>query len=273
MTTDSSRRELEADEKNDRAQVRSVRRAAAILKAFQPGETFLGVNELGRRLDLLPSTVHRIACSLAAEGLLEHDPETGKYRLGLEVLRLGRLSLAQRGLREQAVGYMESLAQRTGETVNLGALVDGQLLILERVESEHSLRAGAKLGEARAVHCTAGGKALLSLLPEAEVDRIVESRGLTRFTPNTICSAADLKRHLAEVRHQGYAVDDEEGGLGIRCIGAPVFDHRGRAVAALAVAGPAERLPLPRLLELKVDLLGAAEGMSRELGWLPPSGR
>ncbi len=246
-----------------------MRRAAAVLKAFQPGETFLGVNELGRRLGLLPSTVHRIAGSLATEGLLEHDPDTGKYRLGLEVLRLGRQSLAQRRLREQAMGPMESLARRTGETVNLGALVDGQVLILERVESDHSLRAGAKLGEVRPAHCTAGGKVLLSLLPESELDQIVESRGLARLTPKTICSADDLKRHLAEVRCQGYAIDDEEGGLGIRCLGTPVFDHRGHAVAALAVAGPAERLPLARLLDLKNEVIAAAQDMSHELGWFP----
>ncbi len=273
MTNIAPSGDLEGDERSDRGQVRSVRRAASVLKAFQSGETFLGVNEIGRRLDLLPSTVHRIAGSLAAEGLLEHDPDTGKYRLGLEVLRLGRQSLAQRGLREQALGWMDNLARQTGETVNLGALVDGQILILERVESDHSLRAGAKLGEVRPAHCTAGGKVLLSLLPEIEVDRILESRGLLPLTPNTISSASELKRELAKVRCQGYAIDDEEGGLGIRCLAAPVFDHRGQAVAALAVAGPAERLPLPQLLDLKGDLLAAAQGMSRELGWFPPTGR
>ncbi len=255
--------------KADRALVRSVRRAAAILKAFHPSETYLGANELARRLHLLPSTVHRIASSLVAEGLLESDRETGKYRLGLEILRLGRVALAQRGLRDQAMTWMNRLAGQTKESVHLGTLVDGMYLIVEWIESEHSLRAGTKLGEHMYLHCTAGGKVLLAQLSEAEVDRIIETRGLPRRTPKTIVDVGELKRQLVDVRRQGFAVDDEENGPGVRCIGAPIFDHRGQTIAALVVAGPAERLSLPRLFQLKDDVVATAERVSRDLGWFP----
>lgn len=253
----------------DRTQVRSVRRAAVVLKAFTAGDGLLGINELARRIGLLPSTVCRIVSSLEAEELLEKDLESGKYRLGLEVLRLGRVALRHNGIEERAVVLMDELAKSTGEAVVLGTLIDGQVTYLERIESRHLLRTDIQVGKTMPAHCTATGKMLLSLLSEDQLDHIVQLRGLKRLTPKTICSPVDLKKELRQIRQQGYSIDDEEQALGVRCIGAPIFDHLGRPMAGLAVSGPAGRLTMDRLMAIKDNVLRTAEHISRRLGWTP----
>jgi DNA-binding IclR family transcriptional regulator len=254
---------------DERGHVRSAKRAAAILKAFTFEDGLLGVNELGRRLGLLPSTVYRLASTLEAEGLLEQDKESGKYRLGLEMLRLGRVALTQRGIEEGAISWMRELAEKTDEAVVLSTLVDGQVLYLERVESRHVLRTDVRVGRTMPAHCTASGKMLLALLPCEEVERIVSRRGLSSLTPNTISSEPGLKEELRRIREQGYSIDDEEQAPGVRCIGTAIFDHRGRPAAGIAVSGPAGRLSMERLLDIKSDLLSTAESISRRLGWFP----
>ena len=205
--------------------------------------------------------------SLERGGFLEQNPVNGKYRLGLEVFSLGAIVLEQMGLGRTSYPFMEELSQISRETVNLGVLRHGQVMYVQKIESQELLRAGLTVGSRVPVHCTAIGKILLAYMPEPQLEEVVRKRGLAQHGPNCITSLDRLKAHLAGVRERGYSVDDEELEADMRCIGAPIRNHLGVVVAGIAIAGPARRMTYARLDELRPALLNAAEGISRRLGY------
>lgn len=247
--------------------LRAVQRVMAILASFSLERPELGISDIAALVGLTPSSVYRVVASLELGGFLEQNPSTGKYQLGLEVFSLGSIVLEQMGLGRQSFPFMEELARISRETVNLGVLRQGQVMYLQKIESPEILRAGLTVGSRVPVHCTAIGKMLLAHLPESQVEEIVAQRGLPRYGPNTLISLPALKVDLSRIRERGYSIDDEEMGPDMRCIGAPIRNHRGEVVAGLAIAGPAQRLTCARLEELRPALLEAAAGISRRLGY------
>jgi len=134
----------------------------------------------------------------------------------------------------------------TRETVHL-MMLDGQTgLYVDRIESPQRVRVASTVGFREFLHCSAVGKAILAHLPGARLEQVI-ARGLPRLTTRTITDPARLRQHLAVVARRGFAIDNEEGEAGIRCVGAPIFDHRSQGLAWVSVAGPAYRLPIGRL--------------------------
>jgi DNA-binding IclR family transcriptional regulator len=249
--------------------VQSVVRAAKILKAFTGGQAELGITKLSEIVGLPVSSVYRIVSSLESEGLIEQDIQNNKYRLSLEIFILGSVVLNHMRLGRDAFPHMKWLAELSGETVNVGALRQGVVVYLQKIESEELLRASLTVGSQVPAHCTAIGKVLLAHLREGELDELVAQTGLKRYGPNTITSLEELKKHLQVVRQRGFSIDDEEFGVDMRCIGAPIRDHTGMVVAGIAIAGPASRLTYETLESLKGPVMEAAEGISRRLGYSP----
>ncbi|MBC7224453.1 MAG: IclR family transcriptional regulator [Anaerolineae bacterium] len=247
--------------------VASVVRAARLLKTFSRERPELGITELANLLNLPPSSVYRLVSSLESEGLMEQDPTTGKYRLSLELFLLGAQVLNQVGLGESSLPFLRRLAEESGETVNMGILRNGRVVYLHKVDSPKVIRASFAIGDQAPAHCTAIGKVLLAYLSDREVEELVRQHPLEKWGPNTITSLEALKEELQRTRERGYSLDDEEFAPNIRCIGAPVRDHLGQVVAGIAISGPAHRLSLERLEELREPILETACQISQRMGY------
>jgi DNA-binding IclR family transcriptional regulator len=224
-----------------RTGTQAIERAVGLLRSFEThADAELGIMELATRQQLNPSTAHRIARALVAAGLLEQDPDTERYRLGIGLVELGLLTLQRLGV-EAARPVLESLGEATGEAINLGVRRGDDVMVVLRVPSAQPLRFEQPAGSRVPIHTSAMGKAILAYAPDpaAEVDRLSE---LTRLTSHTLTSRAAFKRDLQRTRERGYAVNDEERNLGARAVGVPVLDRRGHAMAAISVQGPTVRL-------------------------------
>lgn len=248
--------------------LRSVSNALAVLEAFTPDRPELGVTELATRLGLGKSTVHRLLVTLAQRGYVRKDPESDRYRLGLKALEVGALVAAQLTIREAVAPFLRRLLDATRETIHLGVLDGGDVVYIDKLESQQALQMYSRVGRRAPAHCTALGKALLAFQPDDALARLLRRR-LPAHTPRTLTDPARLREELGRVRQAGVAVDDEEFEVGLKCVAAPLRDHTGRVVASLGLAGPAVRLPSRRVAAL-ADLVRATAGeASAALGHRP----
>lgn len=243
----------------------SVGNAARVLKAFTPSEREWGVTDLARRLGIAKSTAHRLLATLTDEGLLEQDPTTGRYRLGLVVFDMAAAAQSV-DLHEAVLTPMTELRNRTGETVQVAVLDGREVVYVERLDSPNTLRLFIEVGRRNSAHSTGCGKALLAFQPPDQLDRVLRNWKLGAKTPHTITDIAALRADLAEARRRGYAVNRHESESGIISVAAPIRDVSGRTVAAISVAGPAERLE-PHELKLAQATMECAALTSRRLGY------
>ena len=245
----------------------SVRNAARLLKEFGRGEREMGVTELSRRLGIGKSTAHRLLNTLAEERLLEQDPETGLYRLGLTMHELGANVQASLDIHSAASPVMEKLRNITQETIQIAVLDGREVVYVERRESPQTIRLFGRVGHRNDAHCTSTGKVLLAYLPPAELAAILQGWKLPKQTPYTVSDHIKLKKQLEQVRRQGYAENVNESEVGLASIAAPIRDFRGNVVAALSVAGPIQRLDGASLRRFNRHVVEAAAAISRRLGW------
>jgi len=245
--------------------VRSVDRAAALLLALGESQGEAGVTELARRLGLHKSTASRLLATLQRRGLVEQDDETGKYRLGIVVIRLAERAEKTLDLRGIAMPELERLARLTRETTGLGVLDGEQLLTVAQADGPNLIAVGDWTGRSVPLHCVASGKVLMAALAEREVLRIVR-RGLNAHTERTITELEPLLEELARIRRRGYATAIGEYETGLNAVAAPVHDARGSVIAAVDVWGPAFRVTPRRIPELVVQVREAAAAISVRLG-------
>ncbi len=248
--------------------VRSVDRAASLLLALGESHGEAGVTELARRLGLHKSTASRLLATLEKRGLVEQDEETGKYRLGLVVIRLAERAERTLDLRAIAMPELDRLARATHETTGMGVLDGDQLHTIAQADGPNLATVADRTGRFVPLHSAAAGKVLLASLPEREVMRFVR-RGLDRFTDRTITGLEPLLEELARVRRRGYATDFGEYDAGLNGVAAPVHDARGAIVAAVDVCGPAFRVTPRRVPELVQQVSETAGAVSVRLGGTP----
>ncbi len=248
-----------------RYRIQAIERAVAILNAFSAEDPELGVTELAGRLGLHKSTVHRFMVNLEAAGLVERT-RSARYRLGLRIFELGGLVMQRMNLWDEALPFLEGLVRDTGETGHLAVLDGGEAIYIERVEARRALRIPSAVGRGYPAHATNLGKVLLADLAPERLRQLIGDRPLGAFTPHTITDPTELEAELERIRAQGFAVDNEEYDEGLRCIGAPIYDHSGHAVAALGIGGPVTRITPERVDVLAELVMTAARGLSRRLG-------
>lgn len=251
--------------------VQTLERASFILDILGQSPQGISIKDLSEKMLLPKGTTHRLLSSLSYFGYVRQDRNTKNYFLGFKLVELGNMLLGQLDLRKEAEPFLRNLAQRTKETVHLVILDGNEIVYLDKLETEpHAggLRMASRVGSRNPAHSCAVGKALMAYLPEEALARMVEEKGLSRRTENTITDFNQLKDHMRLVRKQGYAVDDEENERGIRCVGAPVFDEAGKAVAAISVSGPAFRVTKKSVQEnLKKEVMETALRISQRLGF------
>ena len=244
----------------------SVTNAVRLIKAFTSARSAWGVSELSRELGLSKSSVHRILATLTDEGMLEQDPDTGRYRLGLAMYDLAAAVPTQRDLHEAVLMPMSELRNRIGETVQVGVLDGRQVVYVERLDSPHTLRMFTEIGRRVPVHCSATGKVLLSNLPKERREKMLADIDLVKRTSYTITSTKKLQAEIDLIRLQGYAENRHESELGVVSCAAPIRDASGATVAAMSVAGPAERLD-PVRAQMAQAVMRATGVVSHRLGF------
>jgi DNA-binding IclR family transcriptional regulator len=249
-----------------RNRLSSVTTAIRLLKAFSEDEVEIGVSALAQKLKVAKSTVHRLAVTLVAEGLLEQNPETERYRLGIGLFGLGTLVRRRMNLSNEARPYLFDLRKHTGETILLGIPTDTQVMHVYDLESPQALGIKSDLGARKPAHCTAVGRAIFAFAPEETIEKLL-SGPLERRTAHTVIDPARLREILAEVRQRGFAIEDEESEPGIRVIAAPVRDSSGAVVGAVGVAGPSQRLSMEAIENFAQPLIEAVAAISSRLGY------
>lgn len=244
----------------------SVRRALAILEAVGTSYRDVGIVELSQRVGLPVSTVHRLLATLVDDGFVVQNAETGRYRVGIRAFELGNAFLKQTQLSEIAMPGMRDLCARVNETVNLAIRDAYSAVYVDQVESDHLLKLFTRKGTRVALYCTGVGKVFLAGFSQDEIDAYLSTTELTPRTPKTVTDPALLRQQLEQLRSQGYAVDDEEFEWGVRCVAAPIHDHRGETIAALSVSGPAQRITNKVLAALSKELSRSSNAISAQMG-------
>jgi DNA-binding IclR family transcriptional regulator len=243
--------------------VAAVERASAVIDALAEGGE-LGTNELARRTDLHPSTVSRLLSTLADSGLVEHVPESGRYRLGLRLIDLGNAVLARLDLREVARPQLRALVDDTGETATLSAPGEPDAITVDFVQSASSVQSVARLGRPSVAHATATGKVALAF---GDVE--LPPGRLQAFTPRTIVDRATLAAEVERVRGQGWAQALGEREEDLNALAAPVRGSRGELAGVLGIQGPGSRFGEEAMGRALEPLLARAAAVSDALGWRP----
>jgi DNA-binding IclR family transcriptional regulator len=225
--------------------VQVLHKTIDILDALRGAPDGMSLAELSAHSRIPKPTVYRILATLESRGYLERASGTS-YRISRKLLEAPRESAFEQRLVRAARPTMEKLAALCKETVNLGVLDGGEVLVIETVESQQAVRMSSKIGNRRYPHSTALGKVLLSDLPQREMLRLVRSKGMPKFTPATITREKDLIVELERIRTQGFALDNLENEPDGRCIAAPITNSHGRVIAGLSISGPLPRMTVSR---------------------------
>jgi len=213
-------------------------------------------------MELPKSTVHSILLTFERSGYVQRDDLSGRYRLGLGLCRLANLALPAVSVREQAAPVLRSLMERTQMTVHMAALDHDQLVLIARLSPPGTAIPASWIGKRMDFHCTALGKAALARSDPSEVERLIRKHGMLRHNDNTIASIRRLLQDLEQVRRRGYAVDDEEEEIGMRCVGAPVLGPGGRVEAAISIVGTTAQIDEDSLPGLASTVAEAARSIS-----------
>ena len=254
----------------ERYRIHVIDRAAQILDCFGFDHQELSVSEIGAKTGLHRSTAHRILMALEYNDLIKQNPSTGKYHLGIKLFKLGHQAVSQLNLREICRPFLSRLMNDTKETIHLAVLDDDQVLYLDKVEGPHALRMPSRVGRHIPTYCTSLGKAMLSCLDDQEVKSILRRQTLKPHTENTVKNINQLLADLGSVRKRGYAVDNEEIEIGLRCVGAPLRDYTGGMVGAISVAAPSARLSEKNTPVIGRMVIAIAAGISEKLGFEKP---
>ena len=249
--------------------IQSIERAAAILRRLSGSTRLYGLGELAGELELSKSTVHGILRTLQHVGFVEQDERSGKYRLGAALLHMGSSYLDGNELRNRALNWADALASRSNESVRIGTLHDGRVLVVHHVFRPDDTRQALDVGALLPAHATAMGKVLLASRDYLYADLV--DAGLARFTGATTTDPAVLRTELREVRERGWGADVEELVGGEASIAAPINDVAGVVVGAVGVSGPVERLCEDGAASSRhvSYVREASRAISRELGAIP----
>ena len=246
--------------------IQVIGRLAMLLDAISQQEEAASLKILVAETGLHPSTAFRILASAAEHGLVERT-ERGNYRLGKKLVRLGSRAGSDADIRQTALPLMETLRDRTGETVNLTVREGDEVVYIERALAKRMMRVEQVIGSRAPLHVTAVGKLMLGEQGEASCRSYAERTELPAYTSNTLTKAKALAKECLSSAKRGYALDNEEAELGVGCIGTLVRDGNGHVVAGLSISAPIER----RRKEWIALVVEAAESLSRALGYRPES--
>lgn len=243
--------------------VSSVRKALELLGCFTPRATVWSLSALARAARMPKSTAHNLLQTLQSYDLVRQDSGTREYRLGPRALELGLTFTRSSDMLAHTRPVLSRLAEVSGETVKLGMLSQGQVLILAAVESRQQLHTRGDVGTRWPLHSSSLGKAILSAMPDEEAAEILVRQGMPRHTPATLTTWEEMQPALQVIRNRGYALDLEENEPGVCCVAAPVASAPQRMLAAISVSGPCVRMKAGMLEECTGHALAAARAVAK----------
>jgi len=244
-----------------------VQRTISLLDALSWSGTGATLGSLAVAADLSQATTLRYLSTLVRTGVVEKDAADGTYRLGLGLLLLWERAMGDLDPRKVVGPYMEALRDAHGETVNLAAFWRDRLVLIDAREGFHPIKMGARIGQEVPLHSNAVGKAILAHLGVAKRRDLLEGRELVRLTENTLTDVETLERELTLVRERGYAIDDEESTVGLRCVAVPIFDRHGEPAFAISVSAPTSNIVRERLDALGVGMVALTATISGRFGY------
>jgi IclR family KDG regulon transcriptional repressor len=256
------------DDKPKRRLIQSLDRALNILEILADRDAPVALTELANEMGLDSSTVYRLVATLRAHGYAQQDDRDRRYSVGPKAIELGQKALSKFTLRSKGSPFVRELASKTGETAHLASMVGGQPIYVDKRVGSGPLSISAQIGVAALPYCTATGKAIAAYLPDAELDQLLGQTELRKLTEKTIPDVEALREHLKEVREQGYALDDEEYHPGIRCLAAPVFDHRGAVVGSIGISASVATLNGDKIAQCVTTLLDISKRLSDSMGYV-----
>lgn len=236
-----------------------------VLEALAHSGTPRGITELSAELELTKSNVHRLLQTLLMMGYVRKEAQSSRYETTLKLWELGALVLGRVDVKQVAAPHLQSLAERTRETVNLSILERGEVVYVDKIDSPQPVRAHSRVGGRAPAHCSSTGKAMLAFRGAEALAEL--SPTLRRMSDNKIVSRASLEHELAEIRRLGYAMNQGEMTKTVWGVAAPIFGAAGQVIAAVGVAGPAERMRKPTLVKLAPIVRETSLRISSELGY------
>lgn len=248
-----------------------VDKVITLFLCFTPSEPELDLQQIVQRTGLNKSTACRILRKLARYKLIDQDPRSSCYRLGMRLFELG--NIVGNGLRLPEIGqpYLQDLTARTGETSHLAILDEGDVVHIVREESTQPIRViPSQIGRRYPFYCTAVGKVMAAQLPDAERAALIEKVRFEAFTPRTVSNQAELRAQLAEIRRVGYALDNAEYLEGIRCVAKPILGIDGRLVGGISVSGPVNRITMNKTKVIAEIIAETTDQISRILSGADP---
>jgi IclR family acetate operon transcriptional repressor len=259
--------------REDKSSVQVLLRALSLLEILAEDDKGYRLIDLSERTGLPASTVHRLLTTLEQKRFVCFQRERALWYIGAQCFSVGAVFGGRRQLTELATPAMRRLRDLSGETAQLGSVDEHDMLLLLQVQSREMMHAVSRPGNRSPLACTAMGKAVLAAMSDAEISAFVQHGGLQPRTPQSIARPTALHSQLQEVRRVGYAIDNEETSLGVRCVAAAIFDELSMPVAALSVVGSTLRVTMQRLEELGRNVILAAQEITLAFGGRPPAQR
>lgn len=248
--------------------VQSLDRAFELIEQLAGSPGGLQLSELTQRTGLHKSTVHRLLSALIARGYVAQEEQSKRYRLTLRLFELSGRVVDGIDVLDASRGVLEQLRDRVKEAVHLVVQEGADIVYVFKAESRHgAIRMFSRIGMRRPMYCTAVGKSILAAMEDAQVEKIWNASVIREYTPHTIVSLPALMEELAVVREKGYALDNEENELGVRCIAAAIPDYRGRSRAAFSISSPASRMTDQHIAELTPEILDARRRIAESVGY------
>lgn len=247
--------------------IQVIDRALDIIEILCVEKEGLGVTEIGNRLALHKSTVHRIVSAMAERGYIEKVPNTSVYRMGLKLVELSSVYLNSVELKTEARPYLRELSSKYNLAAHIAILDGCDAVYIDKVDSVGDIRLYSQIGRRIPVHSSGLGKCLISGLSDREIDESLAGYVFTRYTSHTITNIEDFKKCIEETRRLGFALDDEEHDELIRCVAAPIFDYRDNIIAAISVAGPSNIISKENDTAISQFVKEIAKKISRRMGY------
>ncbi len=246
--------------------VLSVDKALLIMKLLAEKGRDMKLTEISEELDINKGTLHGLISTLKFHGFIDQDGKTQKYRLGLYLIELGDTASKSLDIIQITSPIIEEVSNKLQETVHIAKLDNFDVVYVDKKESKQSMRIYTSIGSRNPAYCTGVGKAMLAYLDEDTLNMLLPEK-VEKFTPNTVTDKEEFIKRLKLIKEKGYALDNEEFSVGLKCVAAPIFNHEGKAIYGLSVSGPSVRMTEEKVQESIKLIKLAAEKISRKIGY------
>ncbi|MFW6274256.1 MAG: IclR family transcriptional regulator [Spirochaetota bacterium] len=229
-------------EEKEKSSVRALDKAINALELIATLDGDIDLSALSKMTEIPKSTMLRLLNTLSSHNLIYQDEKTKRFRLGMQLIALGRAAERSFNLVQHMHPFLVELSEKIGETASLMVLEGNCSVYIDQVVSTRLIRGQPQIGKSIELHCSSGGKVLLSAMNDTKIASMLAGKVLKPRTEKTIIEPEELKREISKIRELGYAVDDEEAEIGGRCVAVPLWDRNGNTIAAISVMGPTTRI-------------------------------